>query len=220
MLLGQQTKHLWAVGAQSPGQCINICMCIPHLKKNLHLISIMFAIYKCEKLANSLSPVFSAAFAFSGSGVFTINVRPLSVNTSINTAQRFTSYASFWLSHLLKERAREKAERTEEKGSKKMCECGRGDGRVSKCRTTTSTAAAARWMQTQSCGNCRKSSKTQQRHQKKPSGHQTITHFSSVSQILSLRLILNFTHRQSTQRITAEITMATVCHTILFLSFI
>lgn len=79
----------------------------------------MFTIYKCEKLANSLSPVFSTAFAFSGSGVFTINVRPLSVNTSINTAQRFTSYASFWLSHLLKERAREKTERTEKKGMKR-----------------------------------------------------------------------------------------------------
>lgn len=46
-------------------------------------------------------PVFSSAFALSCSDVFTINVRLLSVNTSIDTAQRFTAYASFRLSHLL-----------------------------------------------------------------------------------------------------------------------
>lgn len=55
-----------------------------------------------------LSPVLSSTFAFSGSEVFTINVRLLSVNTSINTAQCFTSYASFWLSHLFKESSRER----------------------------------------------------------------------------------------------------------------
>lgn len=57
--------------------------------------------------------MLSPTFAFSGSEVFTINVRLLSVNTSINTAQSFTSYASFWLSHLLKEREREKEEKKE-----------------------------------------------------------------------------------------------------------
>lgn len=51
-------------------------------------------------------PVFSSAFALSCSDVFTINVRLLSVNTSIDTAQRFTAYASFWLSHLLDRRKR------------------------------------------------------------------------------------------------------------------
>ena len=61
--------------------------------------------------SEQFSPVFSNTFAFSGSEVFTINVRPLSVNASINTTQRCTSYASFWLSHLLKERAREKQRR-------------------------------------------------------------------------------------------------------------
>lgn len=52
--------------------------------------------------------MLSPTFAFSGSEVFTINVRLLSVNTSINTAQCFTSYASFWLSHLFKESSRER----------------------------------------------------------------------------------------------------------------
>lgn len=55
-------------------------------------------------------PVFSSGFALSCSEVFTISVRLLSVNTSINTAQRFTSYASFRLSHLLNRRNRTESE--------------------------------------------------------------------------------------------------------------
>lgn len=63
---------------------------------------------KLWRKREGLSPVLSPTFAFSGSEVFTINVRLLSVNTSINTAQCFTSYASFWLSHLFKESSRER----------------------------------------------------------------------------------------------------------------
>lgn len=54
-------------------------------------------------------PAFSSGFALSCSEVFTINVRLLFVNTSINTAQRFTAYASFRLSHLLNGRNRTKS---------------------------------------------------------------------------------------------------------------
>lgn len=63
-----------------------------------------------EEKSEQCSPVFSATFAFSGSDVFTVNVRLLSVNTSINTAQSFTSYTSFWLSHLLTQRNRGQGE--------------------------------------------------------------------------------------------------------------
>lgn len=72
----------------------------------------VFSVNKCESelwmWGSSVEspPVFSSAFALSCSDVFTINVRLLSVNTSIDTAQRFTAYASFWLSHLLNRRKR------------------------------------------------------------------------------------------------------------------
>lgn len=72
----------------------------------------IFSVNKCEsKLwvwGSSVEspPVFSSAFALSCSDVFTINVRLLSVNTSIDTTQRFTAYASFRLPHLLNRRKR------------------------------------------------------------------------------------------------------------------
>lgn len=65
---------------------------------------------RCDAKSEESPPAFSSAFALSCSEVFTINVRLLFVNTSINTAQRFTSYASFRLSHLLNGRNRTKSE--------------------------------------------------------------------------------------------------------------
>lgn len=81
----------------------------PQIWEELGGLFKIFSVNKCELWmwgSAESPPVFSSAFALSCSDVFTINVRLLSVNTSIDTAQRFTAHASFWLSHLLNGRKR------------------------------------------------------------------------------------------------------------------
>lgn len=118
---------------------------LQHVFTHTHTKKTSCVFYKSDTQTNlegkkeeGLSPVLSPTFAFSGSEVFTINVRLLSVNTSINTAQCFTSYASFWLSHLFKESSRER------KGDGERKRGGRGEKHVSPRRCSAGAAGRVR----------------------------------------------------------------------------
>lgn len=131
---------------------ILICMC--HLK--IDLIQCIICSYEKKS-----SPAFSSTFAFSGPEVFTINVRPLSVNTSINTAQRCTSCVSFWPTCWEGTRRQGNRRRHKHEGSswRVSATCRMQNNINSTTFNFITTKTDTRRRQTQSCSKWRKSFK-------------------------------------------------------------